>query len=754
MFDALCSPEELKASVFEVQSPELADIEHGNPATVSHLRACYAALGRMVASSRTALGAHELAVVVSEAHTDPNMARLWSMGSLARWVNRVRLAGGLEARGWVATVLQYQTSDGMWAEMAGHSTPALLVLPFPDEYSRRQLRGFNAVLYSEAGLRKILYAAQVRGGLDQMLSDEVHPSLINFEAASLKLDELFVTSITPQKMGLAYPPLFTESGGKQAVRAFQAHKKALCTGAKDSEPIISERERKCARCASCGHSGALGPCGQCCSAHGWCGNTPAHCTGNGSSTCTECWPEWSDVGKQAQLPKIPEMQSVCTPRSAEPTCALDVPMFAISLKDHPRRISLRKHVAEVCPDSHARNALVFVDAVTKSEEVLLQWTRLSEAEIAVVEDRQSSRFNDLFMSRIETAVALSHLRACRRALKHLVTHGGDVALVLEDDAKFDFVPYWPAASIREWLIAADLPKDWLTVKLGATAGDVPPAPWNADLPPSWAHLVQEAERTSKPAVKLSTFFSSMQNDHWMPTVWGVYGNLYSRKGLEVLKSHFWAGTDDSAETVHFNITSLERFHLSDWLIPEVLNASSWAAVPPLIIHPDDADTTINDRDDNGKDSRSGGSTITDREDNGQSNTGASNNAIAGVTDAEDSNTTDTAPSSDRVLTYVGASHYYTLSVAQRLWCDAGPHKQLNTAQDVPTSTQQPEAATDSESHWFSNVHESIRADASYRLKLYLPTKEVNKLQLESDAKHTRERIDRLGKGRGEDEQPI
>ena len=298
-----------------------------------------------------------------------------------------------------------------------------------------------------------------------------------------------------------------------------------------------------------------------------------------------------DCVPSAYLPPEPE-SATCSSRGA--SCPIDVPTFVISFKGSTRRNAFARATEALCSAAEADAVIRYVDAVVGTKEAIVSQSQITREQLEDAEDALHHRAS--FMSLHETAATLSHLKAVRTALRHLKTTGGDVALVLEDDADLSLASAWPVETIRAWLAIAKLPSDWMQVKLGLSADDAPPTPWGNDqVGPLWNELIADAADSATPgAVKVDPMkhYVGQLAGLKVPKLWGIFGTLYSKAGLEAIIDRFAPKNGGSK----FKVDSLERTLVADWALPATLEAAAFVAVPPLILHPGGLNrTTMSDR---------------------------------------------------------------------------------------------------------------------------------------------------------------
>jgi hypothetical protein len=232
---------------------------------------------------------------------------------------------------------------------------------------------------------------------------------------------------------------------------------------------------------------------------------------------------------------------------------------------------------------HHESLLAFVPAIdARSPTDVFGWSDVGEEEWNAMPLQRDDRNQDA-VSRAEIALTLSHLRAAREALVTIRASGASHALVLEEDADISAIGHWPYRSVRGWIAAAGLPEDALATMVGATAPLQPSDFDKLDTPLvsyTWGGLAEEAIQAGR------------QVAAWHPGtgVWGTFGILYSRAGLELLMDKFGGGVASALAAprapMRFARSSSKftKEYVADSLIYHTLESSMWVAVPPFVLH--------------------------------------------------------------------------------------------------------------------------------------------------------------------------
>ena len=173
------------------------------------------------------------------------------------------------------------------------------------------------------------------------------------------------------------------------------------------------------------------------------------------------------------------------------------------------------------------------------------------------------------ISKGELALTLSHLKAAQGAYRHLLRTGGTAALVLEEDVDLSPLDVYNR-TLSEWAEAA-LGADWLVASLGSSISR--PEGWTqlADAAEPKQHLAYRRRSSSPLAAKRNR--SSPEAG-----VWGTFAVMYSIEGLRLL-----LGADGSRTATFAQVSRMTVDVVSDVYIYAALRASSWIAVPPLVI---------------------------------------------------------------------------------------------------------------------------------------------------------------------------
>mmetsp|Transcript_71406 Transcript_71406/g.118656 ORF Transcript_71406/g.118656 Transcript_71406/m.118656 type:complete len:534 (+) Transcript_71406:312-1913(+) len=285
----------------------------------------------------------------------------------------------------------------------------------------------------------------------------------------------------------------------------------------------------------------------------------------------------------------------CT-RSPRLVCPFDVPTFVIVSPAHSSRKSrLLSQLSRLgCSSVRVVQA---IDGGNVSE--LLVWSNLKRGN---QQWRRSINWNaPRFSSPMlpptprEFAATLSHLRAVRTALSALRWQRQQqqrqpaqtvvpcclhlsAALILEDDAGLDALPYWEVSRMSDWLARARLPASaWHAVQLGAYL----------PMSQTWQMHVRSAWSNGKLA-------SLMPPHSQQQFAMGAFATLYSYEGLQRLELLYMPrrdGVSSDAATFQFHMPGQRASFVEPLLLrrPSVKPAplGLWIAVPPLFVHGSD-----------------------------------------------------------------------------------------------------------------------------------------------------------------------
>jgi len=252
-----------------------------------------------------------------------------------------------------------------------------------------------------------------------------------------------------------------------------------------------------------------------------------------------------------------------------PRCSIDVPAFIIQLLRRPGALQIRESLRRQYRRRSctiASDGLHFIDAVDASN--LSQLRAHSAVPASLLESaplsRSDRRRSRRLISKGELALTLSHLKAAQGAYRHLLRTGGTAALVLEEDVDLSPLDVYNR-TLSEWAEAA-LGAGWLVASLGSTI----------TRPPGWTLLADAVEPKEHPAYRRRSSSPLAADRNWSSPeagLWGTFAVMYSIEGLRLLLDA------DGSET----LSRMTATSVSDNYIHAVLRASSWIAVPPLVI---------------------------------------------------------------------------------------------------------------------------------------------------------------------------
>ena len=257
-----------------------------------------------------------------------------------------------------------------------------------------------------------------------------------------------------------------------------------------------------------------------------------------------------------------------------PRCSIDVPVFVIQLLRRPgalqHRESLRRqHRRRSC--AIASDGPHFVDAVDASDLTQLRAhsavpaSLLESAPLSRGDPRRSRRL----ISKGELALTISHLKAAQGAYRHLLRTGGTAALVLEEDVDLSPLDVYNR-TLSEWAEAA-LGAGWLVASLGSSISR----------PEGWTQLADAAEPKQHLAYRRRSSSPLAADRIWSSPeagVWGTFAVMYSIEGLRLL-----LGAHGSRAATFAQVSRMTVDVVADVHIYAELRASSWIAVPPLVI---------------------------------------------------------------------------------------------------------------------------------------------------------------------------